>query len=349
MPAKKTIKGVRVKLVDAPADDTSELDEVLAQFDNVGITARLSRYNEAVSPKRWDYVGTIEPVTPTIEDDVKERFGGGSYRMRLYKDGVYLKGKGYVTFSINGRPKDADASAVHASPAQPQKSTEEKIKEWVPLGVAVSTAIATIIGALKPAPSTAPAGPDMLSTLKMVRDAEETGQRRGEMIGELKAGMPREKGGMMEVAQSFAGPFFKMLEKRQELAAGNPPQQSPPMANQLPPTTSTDTTAPLSEGYGFLAPMRPFYPQLAAQAQSNVDPEIIADFVLAKMSAEHLHAIQTAARRPDFIATMQTELAPIVTEFPDWVDDFLARIIEAATLEEEPDPPPTTKRVRAKK
>lgn len=348
-----TARKVR-KVVDDTPQPLTEVEEMLGQLDGNSIIAKIQREDPAT--KRWNHLGRIEPVTADFLDDVKAVYGGGNYRVRLYDGSTYIK-NGYRAFSIGGRAKDPEDDTRNAAKVdKPSKSGVDWAKDVAAVVVPVATAIGLVMKEIRAGSSnTANTGTDVLTTLKMVRDAEESGRQQGREIGRLQAERgDGERGTMLDVAKQFAGPFFQMLENKSRQGPPAPTQlpmpASPPQ--QLPPSMPNAPTLPPE--YSFLIPIRPHYPLLAAQAQSDTHPEIVADFVMAKMTGDDLHAISAAVRRDDFIETMRAELFPIQQHFPDWLLLFLERIVEVGMIESDDDetpatpPPPKAKTARKK-
>lgn len=326
----------------------NEVDELMAQLDGGSIIAKLQREN--LTTKRWDHVGRLEPVTADFLDDVRAAYGGGNYRARFYNGGQYIKG-GYKSFSVAGKPKDDDDDTKPGAPAAAAPAVKSGV-EWAKDIAAVVTPLAAALATLVPIfRGSGNSGTDVVKTVSMLHEAEERGERRGRTIGQLEAGGPREKEAtMLDVAREYAGPFFKLMADRQQ-AHQAPPQQIPP---QHPPAQLPAPMAPplptLHAAYSFLVPIRPAYAMLAAQASTDRDPGVIADFVLAQMDEPQLRAMVTATTREDFMATMRAELAPIAERYPEWLDDFLSRIVQVCQQEEEEETPaPSPKAKRGKK
>lgn len=344
-----TARKVSKKIVDDTPQPLTEVEEMLAQLDGNSIVAKIQRENPAT--KRWDHLGRIEPVTAEFLDDVKAVYGGGNYRIRLYDGSTYIK-NGYRAFSIGGKPKDPDDDTRTTPKVEkPARNGIEWAKDIAAVVVPVATAIGLVMKEIRAGSAPANSGADVLTTLQLVRDAEESGERRGKEIGKLQAerGDGERSGTMLDVAKEFAGPFMTMLANKSAQSAPavqTIPAPAPP-PHQLPPSMPNAPTLPPE--YSFLLPIRPHYPLLAAQAQSDTHPQVIADFVLAKMTPDDLHAIHAAVMRTDFFDTMRAELFPIHERYPDWLATFLERIVEVSTEDDADDEPPPKPKPSRKK
>jgi hypothetical protein len=329
----------------------SELQSVLAQFEQGSIRAKIQRENPQL--KRWEHLGTIEPVRVDFVDDVKAIYGGGNYRAMLYNGNTYIKPNGYIAFALAGLPKNPgdDEIAAASTSAAPAGKTGV---EWARDIAAVVTPVAAALATLVPLFRGNGAGTDVAQTVNMLHEAEERGERRGLTLGKLQSGNGGESGTMLDVAKAYAGPFFQMLANRQQQNAAAaaappaPPVSAPPQL-QAPAMPAPPSGPELAPDYAFLIPMRPHYPILAAQALDDTDPEIIAEFVLAKMPEHELRAIAAATHRDDFTVTMRTELMPIYSNYPQWLDAFLTRIVEVCQGDDEPAQQPTPKKTRGRK
>lgn len=317
------------------------LSTILSEYGGAGgYNVKLQRQS-TTPPRMWLYLATVE-LTPDFVDDIQARFGGGLYRGTLYQGSKYMAGR-VLKFAIDGKPKSADDDDTSQDAGRLARLEEAIAKLSEPKsngngltdGVAlVTTLIAALVPVLK---SPAGNGPDAVALLALMNTAEEKGERRGRELGRLESGGTDS---MASVAEKYLPPIISLMrDKRERIdqapasnGAGAPPPPPQPVA--LPQPSMAPTQEPEPE-YFWLAALRPYYAAVVAQANADADPEVIADFAVMKFDDDLCNAIYTASSRGDFTAIMRREFAPIFSTRPDWLAEFLARIVQAVTPDQE--------------
>lgn len=336
-----------------PPDDLSEL---LAQYGS-GYRVKIQRQSDA-PPRNWLYVETMD-LTPEVVEDVKERFGGGNYRGLVYDGVKYVRG-GTMTFSIAGRAKREDdgESAATDRLGRLEAAVLKLVEKPEGGGIAAGVALVTsMIAALTPiiAPFVAKigaggGGADVVTTLQLMQDAETKGYAQGEQMGKLLAGVPTD-GGIAEVAKQNLPVVLGLIRDQiKSRAPGTAPAASaPPVAIVEDARVQVDAN-PLPSEYDWLPTLRPFYPRIAAQADNDTDPTVIADFALSQMDPPLVVAIQAATKRDDFLPVMRGELASIAQTHHQWVEEFLGQVVNACREEADATTvPPVAKTTRTTK
>lgn len=330
----------RSRTVPVAVSTDDERDNLVDLLRQIGTADRIYAKLERLNGRDYEYLGTVDPVTPELVDDVKVRFGGGKYRGRVFNDAGYVKG-GMLHFVIGGRPKTEDGedrvsddrlarieAKLEKAPAESNGLT--MVKEIV----AVVTPLMTmLIPLLKPSGN----GGSIAETLTLMQTAEEKGERRGLRLGRLENG-----GGettMLGVADKYLPPILGMMSKRMEASPTPAPEQSRSTNEpNLEPKTVQVYTPIIPPEYAWLESIRPYYHLLPAQAQHGADPAVVAEFALTQLDDAQLQAVALAVKRADFLETMRTELAPLVARHADWANEFLTHIVEVGTAPFEDEP-----------
>jgi len=334
-----------------PAPNATDDDEIgrealttlLDEYGSAGgYSVRLQRQSPT-PPRIWLYVASLD-LTPDLVEDVRLRFGGGNYRGVLYQGSKYMPGR-VLKFAIDGKPKspDDDDAETNQDTGRLARLEEAIAKLSEPKsngngltdGVAlVTTLIAALVPVLK---SPAGNGPDAVALLALMNTAEEKGERRGRELGRLESGG---NDSMVSVAEKYLPPIISLMRDKRERIDQAPasvapaPISSPPAVIQQPQPSMAPTQEPEPD-YFWLASLRPYYAAVVSQANADADPEVIADFAVMKFDDDLCNAIYTASSRPDFTAIMRREFAPIFSTRPEWLAEFLARIVLAVTPDQE--------------
>jgi hypothetical protein len=337
---------------DEEAEQRDTLATMLEEFGPAGHTVKLYRQSDT-PPRRMDYVATLE-LTPTLVEDVQAKFGGGVYRGQVHNETGFMRGRS-INFSIAGRAKIRDEEEGRPGGDRITRLEEkiDKLSEKPANGDGVERVVNIITGiATALTPLLAPllarnGGGDVVATLTLVKDAEERGERRGQQLGTLLAGGGGSTDSLADVAKAYLPQLVTLVSQnvkvRQQQNGATPVAEvAPPAPPALPPGEV------LPREYDWLPTLRPVYGQLAREADENNDPGLIADYALSKMPAPLLEAIQRASMLPDFRDRMRAELATVAAAHSEWLDEFLARIIEDCAPEV-PAPPTSTRTAKGKK
>ena len=310
------------KSLSEPEAESDTLADLIAQHGG-GNRAKLSRFTVTAGIKRWEYIDTVD-VTPTLLDDVKQTYGGGAYRALVSRhDGTYIKG-GTLTFDIAGKSKDprddeiADDRLTRLETALAQKTKPSDIGDVVKNITLVVTALGAVLTPIIPL-LRANGGTDPVHLLGLLQDAETKGEQRGREYGKLLAGTGTDS--LADVATKFFPPLMSLVGENMKRQRA----ESAPIPAPVPDAVAVVDALPLE--YQWLPALRPFYHHIAGQARAERNPDIIADFALQQMDDTLLQAVTAAARRDDFKPVMLGELATVAIHAPDWLNDFLERII----------------------
>lgn len=317
---------VAVRVVEGEPDP---LDALLAEFSESGHYVKLQRQTER-APRVWQHIGRIE-LSHDMVEDVREQFGGGAYKALIYT--ALHKYKRTVDFHVAGRPKVLEGEEVSAATSLPVpdyvariEALLERMKPAAPPVDPLDTALKIVALMQKSEPAVA--GADVATTLKMLQDAEERGERRGMQLGELKAG----GGG----GDSLGDVAAKYLPGLIDVMRANTPAHPAPVAYVPTPVAPASAPAPaivpaltLPAGYEWLAELLVLYPRLHQQAVTSRDPEVIADFAVEQFSDELADRIAAVSARDEFVMTVIGALPPQSAQYHEWFVRFLERMREA--------------------
>ncbi len=299
-------------------DETEDIDSVLNMFGPNTQKVSLQRYNE--EERKWAHLGRFEPV-PDFIDFVKDRFGGGDYRIMLFdKTGQFLKG-GMKTFSIDKifTPKKSDAPSTSLVPTVVTPSSElGEIKQL--LTKVLETFLATpkenplevalkIVNAMKP---DAPQSTSMTEAINLFKEGLAMGQG---MNGDL---------GYLPVIEKFAPPVLSLLEK----AAGNVGngQKVLDKAKEV----NGGTVKPMT----MFDQLLKFVPQIIPAAKAGQSQEEVVDGILDRVPPMFYDTIYQEVTKPDFL-TRVIAAVPETKEHEAWFVTFVEKFKEMLSPENE--------------
>jgi hypothetical protein len=303
-------------------DEDDELARTLALFEGTG---GHSVYLERRKDRGVDggYLGTMQ-LARTLLEDVKEQYGGGTYRARVVDaSGAYVKS---ITFSIAGRPKipAEDRAPVEATPA-PASMTRletllvrlvEKLDAPTPPPapfdpVAQFAAMANAMKAVMP--STTP--PDMLGTMKeLLQFSRELDGGRGGDAGDFA-------GAVRDVGVPLVNAIGEQVKLNREESMR---RRTPPVAT-IPAAVSSDPFAALAQRIPAMA--RGYF---AGCARNDEDPQEAAAMAAAQLSGD-VRAELLALIAHDDAAERLCAVVPAWTPYPGWFRGFLEALAAELT------------------
>lgn len=322
----------------SPVDTLSEMMAGLVGANN----SRISIYR-IVKNQPPSYVAECDPASFSL-DDLRDRHGGGEFRLYIMKDGrIWKNMRVFVDPPVRDPNAAVTAPASHmgdvlavmrdgfAAQAAAMRELATRPVGQSPLAnldlPAVITAISGAIVALRPPPAPIPPAADaskaidmFMQGLQMARELREDAAPADNSIG----GMLRSFLTSPVVAQAVAAaapaprPAGPPALPRPQ---GAVPQQPAPQPSQPQPAQPTMPTADV---------MTQYYALLCQKAASGADPTLYAELILDSVDDDTLNML---------LSKQPTPLDALIAEYPpaaphrDWFASLIGTLMEAMTDE----------------
>lgn len=346
-------------------DDDEELEDiegVIAQVEDGAATVQIKRWNPTPEDpgKPWDYITTVAAKEFSLET-IKRLYGGGKYKaVTLDRNRRYVKG-GSHTFTIDRMFKPVPPPPPPADPAgfagmAPRLAPEitalmAKVEQLAALLQARDGTKETLDMALKIAAVFRGAGgggggitPD--TVFNIFEKGLDFSRRLAPGEGEGGAGEGEDTDAFGVALKELVKPVARLLETEVERRARIRPAPAPSRVPAAPGATGAQPppgdpaeAARLAMAPDWLRRVQPWIPQLLGLAREGADPvlyaDVVYDLLTRKLPEAQLAAVEEAAKRDDFVATVLAALPKPCEPFREWFAVLLGSL--KATLVEPPE------------
>lgn len=305
-----------------------------------------------------EYLGQI-PVFDLLEgpmDVVRERHGGGRYRLRFATGGIFIPGTNI--FTIGGNPKSPDAE-------EPKKGSIEELLELIKNGKGgndnavlvevlkqngeLARAMVTAQPAAAPTTNTAEILQSLSPLLVLIVEGvlsknttpDPLTQMR-DMAGIMKDMREDSEPGIGGIAKQVIPSLTKLVDAT--VGAGGVPSEQPAPAPEPAPSPgaavvpTTEPQAPPANRPAWYAYLAPMMPQFLTWATTGSDAQTCGDFVADQLTDEQIPPIHEQLVRAEFMAELQA-MFPAVVAHAQWFDNFLGAIAWSIDPNAEPEKP----------
>lgn len=337
-------------------DGEPDIDALLAEYADVGRYVLLERWDISA----WTFLDKLDIAEASIVS-IKQRFGGGKYRMRIFGD--ENRKRKQVTFRIAGRSRvDDDAAVTMPVPVadvilERLERLETKLVPPTTNGEGATPgtgrdrlmdAIVARILTPTPEPKENPLlttlitaligrgresdGVDPIELQKLLADAEGKGYERGKQLGEALAIAAGEGDGVARVIATALPSVVDAFKNAQTAYNGARPVTRAPTA-----TATVAAPAPATVGetvsVNLIDRLRPAVPILVKWARSGKDAAIKAANTLDDLDDSVCDAIAVQAEEPHFVESVLTAIPEFQSppEVRAWMITFLSTIQETLT------------------
>lgn len=267
-------------------------------------------------------------------DNLRERFGGGDYEVRILRRDERNVERFYRTVSvvIAGAPKLDVQPATSLPPGGPIAVIPAPAPDRIDR---LERMVAKLAKRLEQPTSASPL--DMLEKVGAIVQSFRKGENgaSGDVMQWLRLGLQlgaKQGGGQPDGFDKFlgelAGPFAALLTQPNGAPAGGPAMSAPPMMRTAPAAPAPGDPAAAKLTPVWLQLVAPYLGFVYQWAKSGDDPKQRAQVALAMIPAQQLESLATAAEAPDFVTSALAALPPAFQQ-PDvreWTTQFLAAI-----------------------
>ena len=338
-----------------PKARSGDIDRFLLEYADVGRYVLLDRWENSA----WTFLDRLEYADAGIVT-VKNRFGGGKYRMRIIGDNARKKKS--FNFLIAGKSKDGDDPAP-VTPTTDDKETIRELRARLDAidkksngsgdtgGISSNKLMDAIVMRLLEPPKSDPLvgklldavvgresndnGVDAVELQKLLNGARAEGYAQGKALGEALATAVGEGDPIARVLATTLPSVIDAFNHAQETyktARPNPPARSAAarvteqVATPLPKTTE-ETPVSFANGPGWVNALRPAAPMLLKWARSGKDAVIKAANTVDDLNDDIREAIAIQAESPDFVQTVLDAMPEFQAEdVKPWIVAFLSTI-----------------------
>jgi hypothetical protein len=340
------------------------VDAILAEHADVGNYVLLDRWEM----QTWTFLDRLEYADAGLVS-IKQRFGGGKFRMRIMGDDSQRKKQ--VVFRISGRSKDGDESAYTASAILPAPVNDDaetirdlraKLdakKNGDDSGASMQSKLmdAIVMRMLEP-PKTDPlvatllkavvenkAGGEDVSAVqlqKLLSEARAEGYKQGRELGEALATAVGEGDPVARVLATTLPSVIDAFTHAQEAyktARPNPPARpamarvTEPAASPVPEITE-EIPVSFANGPVWINALRPAVPMLVKLAHAGKDPAIKAANMVDDLNDDIREIIAIQAESSAFVQTVIDSVPEFQAEdVKPWIVAFLSTIQQILTDE----------------
>lgn len=280
--------------------------------------------------KEAEYLGQI-PLVDLVDNPlevVRERHGGGRYKMRFCKKGgTFLKGT--QNFRVAGPAKsDEDEederfarleALLEGKNGSSGDGTNVLILEMIRQQGENARAAAEGKGGSNVAELLLALTPLLtpLVTALLEKNSSDPLEQMARMSEIMRNMREDSDPGMAGILKGVVPSLTKLVDAHTAEGAPKPPQPG------APPVTPNQPPVARPVWYPFLAPTMP---QFLAWARSGSDPATSADFVVDHITDEQLEPLYAQLTAPTFLAELHQHF-PDVVPHAQWFDTFLGRIV----------------------
>jgi hypothetical protein len=358
--------GSRSRLPENISDrqELPDIDKILAEYADTARYVLLDRWES----QAWTFLDRLEYPDAGLVN-VKNRFGGGKYRMRIMDENAYRKKQ--VMFRISGRSKDGDEGSTIPAPANDDKETIRELRARLDAvehkngggdtgGISSNKLMDAIVMRLLEPPKADPLvgklldavvgresndnGVDAVELQKLLNSARAEGYQQGKALGEALATAVGEGDPIARVLATTLPSVIDAFNHAQETyknARPNPPVRqaaarvTEQVATPLPKTTE-ETPVSFANGPGWVNALRPAVPMLLKWARDGKDAPVKAANTVDDLNDDIREAIAIQAESPDFIESVLNAIPEFQAEdVRPWIISFLFTIQSILTEAED--------------